>query len=361
VGSGPAGVATAAAILKMRPELRDAILILEKEKHPRHKLCGGGVTPWADKILTELDITVDVPAIEIKKAAFYFKNEKPVFVNRPNLMRIVWRNEYDAALVQRLKDHGVRVLEESGLKSVEVKSDGVYLETEKGKFQSDIIVGADGAKSMVRRRLFREEPSNVSRAIEVLVPVDDNATPEFQQNMINIDFRQVTHGLQGYLWDFPCLVEGKPFLNIGAIDSRVINGPRTDMPALVKKRVERRGYDTNKIQIRGNPERWYYPGYRYSRSRSLLVGEAAGIEPLLGEGISFALAYGQVAGKTICDALDKKDFSFSQYEKHIKETALGWYLRRNQFIAKLFYRPWLYPIFPLIAKMFRLNKKYSAE
>ncbi|MGH7597422.1 MAG: NAD(P)/FAD-dependent oxidoreductase, partial [bacterium] len=61
IGFGPAGIATAAALIKLYPALHDHLVVLEKATHPRHKLCGGGLTPWADVLLRELDLAAPVP------------------------------------------------------------------------------------------------------------------------------------------------------------------------------------------------------------------------------------------------------------------------------------------------------------
>jgi flavin-dependent dehydrogenase len=51
IGGGPAGLSTALHLFKIAPALASRILVLEKTRYPRHKLCAGALTPDAKVIL----------------------------------------------------------------------------------------------------------------------------------------------------------------------------------------------------------------------------------------------------------------------------------------------------------------------
>ncbi len=364
IGSGPAGIATAAALVQRRPSLRDDILVLEKEKHPRHKLCGGGLTPWVDELLRELELEANVPDFHVQRVRFYI-NDKPLVFDIPNLMRTVRRNEFDAALVAALRAKGVRVSENVAVQNLREERDGIVVQTNAGNFLAQIIVGADGAKSVVRRQFFREEVSRVSRLLEVLVPATNGASADFDTHTALIDFRPMQHGLQGYVWDFPCWIAGQPHLNVGLFDSRIYEGAsrtRADLPALLVHHLSARGFEASS-KVMGHPERWHHAADGVSRSRVLLAGEAAGIEPWLGEGISAALAYGAVAADSIIHALDAKDFSLQDYGDRLRNDRVGKFLRRNRLIARLFYGRAVRSALPLFGKVLqgymRIKQKRS--
>jgi hypothetical protein len=54
----------------------------------------------------------------------------------------------------------------------------------------------------------------------------------------------------------------------------------------------------------------------------LLAGDAAGVDPLLGEGISFALAYGEVVAEAIAAAFAQRRFDFADYPRRVRRHAL---------------------------------------
>ena len=78
----------------------------------------------------------------------------------------------------------------------------------------------------------------------------------------------------------------------------------------------------------------------------LFVGDAAGVEPLFGEGIVSALAFGRLAARSAFEALGDLDFSFSEYEKRVSASSSGSLMRRRRMIARRLYaRPKLARLF----------------
>ena len=83
--------------------------------------------------------------------------------------------------------------------------------------------------------------------------------------------------------------------------------------------------------------RWFEPDSKFSISRILLVGDAAGADALFGEGISIALGYGRIAANSIQEAFAKNDFSFRGYKRAILGSEMGKALRRRTWWARFFY------------------------
>jgi flavin-dependent dehydrogenase len=69
-----------------------------------------------------------------------------------------------------------------------------------------------------------------------------------------------------------------------------------------------------------------------------LAGDSAGADPFVGEGISFALSYGQVAADAIIDAFALNDFAFSDYRQRILEHNVLKQLPVRVRLARLAYR-----------------------
>jgi flavin-dependent dehydrogenase len=110
--------------------------------------------------------------------------------------------------------------------------------------------------------------------------------------------------------------------------------------------------------LKGHPIHWFDPQGMFSRPRLLLVGDAAGVDPLLGEGISFALAYGEVAAAAISEAFARQEFSFAGYRSRIVAHRILSHLPMRARLARLAYRfnyPWLVRLFwrftPLIVRL----------
>ena len=66
--------------------------------------------------------------------------------------------------------------------------------------------------------------------------------------------------------------------------------------------------------------------------------DAAGIDPLWGEGISFGLGYGHLAAHAIVRAFENNDFSFTTYRKQLLEHELGQELMNRLHWADKLYR-----------------------
>lgn len=355
IGSGPAGISTALSLKKFAPELADDLLVLDKAKHPRHKLCGGGVTDFADIILDGLGIESRVTKFPIHKACLYF-GEKPVYFERENLFYIIRRNEFDADLAEQARSAGIQIREEEALLNLKHENNQVVLETDKADYAANVVIGADGANSVVRKKLFQQQQSRVSRLMEIIVPATP-ATPEISKNMAVIDFRFMKDNLQGYAWDFPTLIAGKPHLKIGVFDSNIHNNSRADLKQILLRKLETRGISESEVQLQGHPERWFSPNGVYATNNVLLVGDAAGVEPWLGEGIAMALGYGPVAAQAVKQAFDANDFSFSSYKKQIMQSDVGRLLLRNRLIAKCFYRKQFRPLVSVFGKLLGLYFK----
>src|SRR5262249_48858669 len=85
------------------------------------------------------------------------------------------------------------------------------------------------------------------------------------------------------------------------------------------------------------PIRTLTPRSVVAAPRALLVGDAAGCDPLMGEGISFALEYGSLAAETLVASAASGDWSFAGYAAAVHRGPIGRKLRRLGLGARLFY------------------------
>lgn len=367
VGGGPAGISTALHLCQFAPELASRILVLEKACHPRPKVCAGGLTGDAEILLERLGLDAsEVAHADAATARFEFAG-RGMDVQAPgrHILRIIRRDEFDAWLAGRAREKGIAVSEGVAVKKITVGSAGVFVSTDKGDRNAQVIVGADGSNSIVRRWMFPHAVSRISRTLEVIAPPSPRSTRSAGEAYFN--FSPLQTGISGYIWDFPTQCEGKAMRCFGIYDSTMRQGEKSGpgLKETLASELARQGLNVNDYELESHPIRWFHPTTRLSLPRVILAGDAAGTDPLLGEGISMALAYGRIAALAIKDAYMKGDFSFRDYTRRILFSPLGQTLTVRTILARIVYHPhplfhemaWrrLRPIVKLAANTFILN------
>jgi flavin-dependent dehydrogenase len=344
-GSGPAGVSTWLHLHKLDPALAARTLVLEKARHPRPKLCGGGIMRAADMALGRLRVKIDVPSVPIHSAEFRYHGKR-FYWRQKNFFRVVRRHEFDAALVDAARQRGMALREQEAVRDFARVGGGVEVETSRGAYRARALVGADGALSAVRAAMHLEEKPRVARLISILTPpiftpADRRAPLEPGGNTAVFEMDGLDAGLQGYVWDFPCREDGVAALDRGIFDGRIYPGrPRADLKTLFRGALQARGaFDPDQAWA-GHPERWFHPRAVYAQPHVLLAGDAAGVDGLAGEGISFALQYGELAAAELVTAFGHNDLGFAGYHARVLAHDLGKGLTQRYWLAKLIYPGW---------------------
>ena len=339
VGGGPAGLSTWLHLQCEDPDLAARTLLIEKAVYPRDKLCGGGVVPQADQVLCDLGIDLRVPSVLIQHVDYVFGPNRLRW-NPGNAFRVVRRYEFDHALARAAVERGLTLNEGEAFRRFERSGQGLVVETTRGRYRVRALIGADGASSLVRRAMNLQERPRMSRLLEVVTPVLSENPLDVGSDTAVFDFSPVAQGLQGYVWHFPCLVAGVPSFNRGIFDSRVYPDR---VPAKLHKVFEEALKGRAPFAFAqpsmwsAHPERWFDPEGMYAQPNVLLVGDAAGVEPTFGEGISYALRYGTVAAQYLVQSFQRSDFSFQDYRDRLLASPMGITLLFQSIIAKQMY------------------------
>ncbi|PWH12840.1 MAG: hypothetical protein DDG59_15225 [Anaerolineae bacterium] len=339
IGAGPAGLSTALHLLRHSPEWGERLLVLEKAVHPRFKLCGGAVTRLGLETLRGLDFPLPLPLEQffVKEVRLKYQRHMVTLPGKPQLV-IFNRADLDAYLAQQAKARGIQLREGEEVKEITISSNGVSLCTPQAQYFAQVVVGADGANGITRRYTrHKTAKARLARTLEVLQAAP-KAPSLLQDAAALFDFSLLKEGLQGYVWDFPFYQQNAVALNRGIYDARLDRSkPLPPLPNLF-----RAAFSDSQSAVhppwRSHPIHWFSPRNRFAYPRLLLVGEVAGVDPLFGEGIGPALAYGQVAAQAITEAFERQDFSFSTYRARLRNSYLGRYLMTRWFTAEVSYR-----------------------
>ena len=337
VGAGPAGVSTWLHLKQAAPALADRTILVDKARFPRHKVCAGGVGAWSESLLYDLGIELNIPSLFVDDVEFQFQDQRWRF-HSPNQFRMVQRVDFDQALVNAALKRGAVLCESEPLVKIARSSKGLTVTTRQGRYAVKALVGADGSLSAVRRMAMRPRFACLASTLQLTIPADPQRNTEFVQKKARIDLSPIAHGIQGYLWRFPCLKNGTPFINMGTGNTRFMPvRPRRTLKEILLGELENRPHEIKPERWSSHPIRWFSKDAPISCPHVILAGDAAGIEPAFGGGIHMALAYGEVAAQALIQAFKDKDFTFRHYRPALMSHYLGRYIEDYTRLAQQMY------------------------
>jgi len=329
VGAGPAG--TSAALYASRLGLKT--IILDKSSFPRDKICGDALSGKTVKYMRELDILDEVSKLKgatIKRITFGSPSHKQFDIhlsgpkNTGNIKEgyVIPREIFDNFLFKKAQDitevrenFNVTDLLYDNNKIIGIKG---TQNKQKQEIYAPIVLGCDGAKSTIARKLgfHTEDQDNTAIAIRCYYEGVKGLSDQ-------IELHFVDEVLPGYFWLFPA---GDNIANIGLGLSKkqAKKDPRklTEILDEVTHSDYFKDRFSNAKQLE-NPKGWPLPLGRIKRPNHgdgfMLLGDAAGlVDPFTGEGIGNAMASAKFAIEISEKAIKQNDFSkkmFSQYNK----------------------------------------------
>jgi len=343
IGGGPSGLSTALHLQKIAPHLASRILILEKEHYPRFKLCAGGLTLDAEILLERLGLDVnEVPNVTADNIHFDFAGKGlNIRMRGQHALRVIRRNEFDHWLAKKAESRGIEIREGVTVKNIITHPDKVFVETDQGAFEAQVVVGADGSNGITRRCIFPKASIYTARVLEIITPLHGtlaSAEAKHKNEHAYFEFSPVPENIAGYVWDFPTQVNGEAMRCWGIYDTNLLaSEKRPQLKTPLAEEMARFGFDLNNYEIKGHPIRWFSPENQMSVPRVLFVGDAVGADPIFGEGISIALGYGAIAAREISESLQRNEFSFRRYKHRVVGSALGQTLIARWIIAYIVY------------------------
>jgi flavin-dependent dehydrogenase len=282
VGAGPAG-----SLLAWRLAGDGASVALFDASHPREKPCGGGLTAKALALLPPAPTADPLPARRVLACRFESGSGEAVELRLARPVAVASRRELDAWLLRRAAEAGARLVAE---RVVEVDAAGRVRTAAGGDERFDVVVGADGASSLVRRTVL--SPTPASRRAMAVGWFSPGTAPMLVR---------FTPGLAGYLWLFP-----RPDHTGVGIAAPLASVPTRELVARLEAEVAR------SFPALADPDARRYAHTIPSPSADpasileiagrhwALVGDAAALaDPITGEGIYYALRSALVLADTL--------------------------------------------------------------
>jgi flavin-dependent dehydrogenase len=287
------------------------VLILEKRRFPRNKVCGGWITP---AVFHSLQVSPEeYGRTRVLQPITGFGigciGEHGIDVSYGQIVSYgIRRCEFDEYLLRRC---GVRCREETEVRSIEQAGNGWVIN---GEIRARLLVGAGGHFCPVAKYLGDPEirQAVVAQEVEFPMNLEQAAACAVRGEMPELYF---CNDMQGYGW---CFRKGD-YLNVGLgrLDPR-------DLPGHVRrfcdilKQTEKLSIDLPN-EFRGHA---YFLFGRSSRrligDASILIGDAAGLAyPQSGEGIRPAVESGLLAAEVIRNA--DGDYSRNQLATYPEE------------------------------------------
>ena len=297
-GAGPAGALTAyyLAVNGMK------VLILEKERLPRYKACGGGITPRALEALP-FDISPVVSHGVSKTLMLY--NNRPIFSHssKSSLFTMVMRDRFDHFLVEQAQASGASLQEGTRFESVCGPAGNLRVTTSKGELTTKLLVGADGVNGRVAKALGLVVSTRYMTALEGELYPGTSLDLERFKNTLHYDFGVIP---KGYGWVFP---KGDHLsVGVGTFSKKAMGINRAFESYLSLKGLSHaRKIDPVKGHLIPALSRNAGP---VSCDRGLVVGDAAGYgDPLTGEGLYYAFSGAKMAADTLVEVMDTGQFN----------------------------------------------------
>jgi len=362
-GAGPAGCTSALALSDSGLN----VALIDKKQFSNDKICGGALAAYIPKVLNTIN-----PKFAQEFLNWELKNpvntSNIIFDHKTNIKFkyhengfIIKRSDFDSFLLNLVHKTGkIEIIKDTQIVDVYKNNSLITVVTKNNQIYScNLILGCDGANSIVRKKLsnLKIDKNNHATAVRAFYKnVKGMESDTFELHFLK-EIRPA------YLWVFP-MKDSLANVGIGLPTHKVIKN-KVNLKKLLNNTIESNNYlkarfsDAELIgNIEGAPLPLCSKKLKISGEMYMLCGDAASIiDPLSGEGIGQAMISGRYAAwhAIKCFKNNKFDDKFmSEYDSILYQKI--WKLSRNRnFIKKLItYFP---ALIKLIVSVARKNKR----
>jgi len=323
VGAGPIGCYTARLL---KDNNLDVEIIEEHSGIGKPVHCAGVV---GRQVLSEIKISIqdDFVINHIDGAELFF-NGSSFKIKRKGVALIIDREKFDRSLGEGLNVHF-----DTKFVGLEKEQSGYLVETDRGEFYADVVIGADGANSSVRKAAGFKEDIDLLRGVQFRI-AHNNGNKNFVHVYLKHPF---------FAWVIP---ENEKTVRVGIIS----HDPYRDLTSFLKE-----------ISIKGEILEKFAGivplGCTQSQQGNLfLVGDAAcQVKPLTHGGIY----YGMRCADILVDCISRKkphDYEKVWKDKFAREIMIG--IKIKRLIEKLSHKD-AEQIFSIIKENSSLIEEYG--
>ncbi|MHC1591488.1 MAG: NAD(P)/FAD-dependent oxidoreductase [Candidatus Helarchaeales archaeon] len=329
VGAGPAGAMAG----KYLAEAGKKVLIIERARLPRNKVCSGIVSTEAAKILKK-EFGHGIPPVLLvdppKGKGIRLKlSEKDDFIDQPYEFYNVWRRTFDYWLLLKASEKGVSVMTQAEMRSMKQDKDGVTLtafkknlltgERELLELSAPFMIAADGGTSRTRRILYPDLKAPYAHAYQEYWT--------FEKIDLDLNYFHAFVSEESPVYDSLWIKDGLLMINTNETRGRKVLETQARFISYLQ---ENHGL---KLKKKIRAESIYQDVASFSecnfllgKDRVLLAGEAGQFMDIFGQGIPAALRTGKEAALAILDSESPSDL-VEQYEKRLRRLIKS--LKRN--------------------------------
>jgi len=315
VGAGPAGSIAAYECAKHGL----TTLCLEKSPIPREKPCGGAVMYRGLRILGG-HLPRSLVEQKIYGLRFSLPNgTKSEFISDKMIGITVFRNRFDEHLAKRAVNAGSELMENTPVIHASTSDDSAKVRLKDGReFKSKFIIGADGVNSVVSRSLGlrpqRKDLTKVGLGMESDFYVGAEGVNQATNGNPSVLEIIPSEDKISYGWVFP----KREHLAIGVAGSGVhMRALRPTFDRFYKNIEKKIG-----VPLTLEKRRTCFLGGDGLGSvnvvnRGILVGDAAGfVDPMMGEGIAYAMQSSVFAADVITSAIEEGKYDSVQLSEY---------------------------------------------